>query len=670
MEGALLDGKAIERIERHSEFVRVHVAGGGFELCRCQDAQDPWCAGPLRLQPLPGQEADEAALTRRLAEVRALPAATTAPALAPPGAGAVQDDGQGVIAHWLGRLDGGAAALGLIPALLALAGLCFGLLATRDHPAARRGVGWVAALTIAAPLLGRSLLGPDSVPSEVIAHLHESNARDTAALLTERYAMHHPAWLLTSAERGIHGIVAANRLLWALGVAAMVVWMRCLLPNWRLAVLVVALVAGTGFNVALRNAELETPEIWVAICAGAAAFAVADDVRRRPWTRWLATAYLPSLVTMVDRRHETVLIVAAALLVLALRQLRRRDAVRSWLDAKVARALDVATRPASLLVFTAVVVVQGLLQSQLAELAEPIGVALNSHLSTETIAASSWMGILPSVLPTDLTFVFLLLNLASWSNLLLAALVLCGVYQTVSRRRDWLWLLLTVATVYKIYRAAGHAFPFEVVRYLATLAPLLAAFAALGVDWGWPRLQALTPTPGQRRVALAAIGLTALVDARYGALNASMGDWLTLQGPVGDQQIAFHVMTGALDRYPDCAIVTRNTIETNTLGEVEMEELIVFGAGWDRVTTIASVAEIPRVLGALSPPARCAMVLDGLDCRCAGGEGCHELGEGPPLIGRAPTAIAYRHGHWGRPMDDVSPFTLRRLRADLDPTQR
>ena len=683
--GARLDGKQIVRVEQHREYIRVHLEDGGFELGSCPEPTDPWCAGDLRLQPLPNQPADEAMLVRRLAELRARPAVATpttlAPTtLAPAGSGAETDaDGEG-LRWWLQRWAATSHAPSLMPVLLALLGLWFALLATRDAPAARRGLMVVAAMTVAAPVLGHSWLGPASVGTASIAQLHESSARETAHLLVGTYANDQPAWLLTGADHGIHGIVAANRLLWAIGVAAMVVWMRVLLANWGLAIGVVALAVMGSFNLALMNAELETPEIWIAICAGAAAFALAADARRAPALRWLAALYLPLLTTLVDRRRETLLLVAAALLALAWQQLRRSPAWRGRIDRVLQPAVALALHPVALWTFAAAVVAQGLLQRELTELAVhtgnglDIGAAGNGAAGNGTagngaagsgVSHTSWIGILPAMLPTDLSFVFALLNLAAWSNLLLPVLVLCGGVAIMRERRDWLWLLVTTATVYKVYRSAGHAFPFEVVRYLSTLAPFLAAFAALGLRWAWPRFQALTPTPGARRLALLAVGLAAILDARYGALDAKMGQWLEFGGPQGDQQASFLAMASALHDNPDCAIVTRSTRSSNAEGVVLQEGLIVFGDRWREVTAISAPEELPRTLAARTPAARCALVLDGLDCRGIGSEGCAELGEGPALATYPTSTITYRHAHWGRPVDDLSPFTLRKLRAEL-----
>ncbi len=669
-EGALLDGKPIARIERHREYIRVHVEGGGFELGRCRDPADPWCDGNLRVQPMPDQPADEAALTRRLDELRARPRIAMHEALDDAGAGAGADaDGTGLW-WWLQRLVATSGLSRLLPTLLALVGLWLGWLATREHPEARRGVWALALMTLAAPILGRTLLGPDSVATLRIAHLHESNASDTAALLVQAYAEDQPAWQLTSAVRGIHGIVAANRLLWVLGVLAIWVWVRSLLPSGRMAWLVVGLVAGNGFNAALRNSELETPEIWLAVCAGVAAFVVADDARLRAATRWGAAAYLPSLLLLVDRRRETLLLVIAALLSLAARQLRRRPDIAPRLDAAWQRGVAVALRPATLVLFGLLVVAQGLWARELAEACQPLGHALGDHVHVGGVSPSSWISLLPALSPTDVSFVFVLLNLATWSNLLLAILVAYGAIAIVRQRHDWIWLLVTVATVYKLYRAAGHAFPFEVVRYLATLAPFWAAIAALGVTWAWPRLQSATPTPGARRLALLAIALAAILDARYGALDANMGPWLGTRGPVGDQQTSFWAMAQAVETNPDCAVITRSTTETDAEGVVIAEELVVVGQPWATVTRVATEAELPRAVASLSPPPRCTLVLDGLDCRCAGSEGCASLGEGPILATSVPTMVAYRHDHWGRALDDVRPFTVRRLRQDLDPTRR
>ncbi len=64
--GATLDGERVERLETHEEFVRVRFGSGGFEIVACRPADDQaWCEKGLRIQPLPGAEANEEALRHR-----------------------------------------------------------------------------------------------------------------------------------------------------------------------------------------------------------------------------------------------------------------------------------------------------------------------------------------------------------------------------------------------------------------------------------------------------------------------------------------------------------------------------------------------------------------------------------------------------------------------------
>lgn len=641
VEGATLSGQRVQRVETHQEFVRVHFAEGGFEVVRCRAADDPWCAAGMRIQPLPGADADEQALRARLDELAAVRPPAAALAAAPS-----RDSDAATAVSALSQMRGALPWEAVLALILALGCLACGWLAVGSDPGARVGMAVTTALALAAPLLGRTLLGESSVAATLVNRIHEASTLDTVTLIVAPYVFREPAWLLTDATRGAAGVFAANRLLWLVAVAATTTWLRRLLGAWPPTLLVAALIFTGGVTLPSLSAETQTTLAWVLICGGAAAFTVADDPARRPATRIAAVALIGALGAVVDRRRELMLLVAMAYVALAASAVLRSPRWRPPLLHAAKRAVGVAGRPGFLAVYAALALVHGATILDIKN-------AFASNL--EAVAAAA-------LLPTDVGFLLLPGDLLLTHGVLLAALVVLGAGVACVRERRWLWWVVAVASLYKVYRSLGHAYVFELQRYIATLAPLVAVIAALG----WQELRRwmdrLAPSGPRRRVAWLLVTLTAVVDGAYANESDVFGRWPISATITADSQVEFRGLALAVARYPDCAIVTRSTV-TVEAGFADQQQLVVFGANWRLPTTVDDEAALGPALAALQPAPTCALVFDGLACRAAGKAGCDHLAEGSPVDDFPTSEAAYRHPHFGVATPNGRGFTLRPLAA-------
>ncbi len=562
------------------------------------------------------------------------------------------------------RLRGVATWEAAFAILLAALALWLGWLAVGEDAGARKGFAVTAALVVAAPILGRTLFGEASVGLSGLTRIHEANTHDTVQLLVAPYVFRSPAWLLTDATRGVAGVVAANRLLWLIGFAGTATWMRRSLGSWAAAGIVTALGFTGGVTLATYSGENETALAWCVELAGIAAFAVADDPRRARSTRMLAVVELLALPAVSIRRTELALLVGVALVALLVRAALRHPEHGPRLRTFGRRLASALLRPVPLALYCLLIVWHGTNIADLQDDVYALAVRVfGDFAATHRVMVTS----LFAQSPTDLSWVLLPQDAAETRGLLFGGLLAWGAWRGVRGGGAGLWLVLGLASLYKVYRHAGHGFDFEMQRYLATVEPLLVASVALGVPSAWARFDGWTRDKPYRHAALAALALLALLDDRYARADDSLGKFPRTSGIVADSQSEFRALAATLAQFPDCAFVTRNVEEVDPEGRVLRGNLIVFGAAWRLPVELNDEAALPSTLAALEPAPRCALVFDGIECGTNGGEPCDRLGESQVLWDAPRMGKTYRHRHWGTTMPTMAPFTVRPLARRLRP---
>lgn len=661
-EGAALAGERVTRVETHEEFVRIHTEKGGFELIACRQPDDPWCAQGVRIQPLPGAEADEAWLRGRLDEIRAHKVDVQAP-VAPIGTGRGPDDAAAMVQH----LRGVWAWEAVYAIVLALLGMLVALRATAGDPRVQRWVWATVGLAAIAPLLGRTILGEQTVHMQTVFRMHEGNALTAATTLVAPYVFESQGWLLTDATAGVAGTVAANRLLGAIAVLGTFTWLLALLRSLPWAVFATFLAFKGTMAWSIMTSETHTPVIWVAMLPTVAAVALHRRADSRPWERAVAWLFVLLLPPIFGRRQEVGLLWAVAALMMATAPHGPAHALaqRWW-----RRAVDLARaqRPNAarwIFVWLLLGIANGwwygdLQTESFAALQKLIGAETAEVLHHPLVAGLSLQ-------PFDLSFVFLPGDAVSAFGLLGCALLLWGIARSFVDERGWLLLSLAVLGMYKVFRYMGHGFHYEMQRYIATLVPIYGAFIALGLRDGLRRSEPLLAATPQRRLAIGSVLLIALLDPRYAGDSRGTDMWPRLGLQQTDLQAEFVGMLTAVGRYPDCAIVTRNTDEVDADGVPTRQSWIVFGAPWPLPHQVRDEAEIPAVLQGLRPAPSCALVFDGLECRAAHGTGCDGIAEGD-VVDSYPSAVEpYRHMHWGKSNWTTRPHTVRALARRLRP---
>ncbi|MCB9740426.1 MAG: hypothetical protein H6747_14280 [Deltaproteobacteria bacterium] len=660
--GASLAGERVTKVESHEEFVRIHTERGGFELVACLQPDDPWCAQGVRIQPLPGAKADEAWLRGRLDEIRAHKVDAQAP-VAPIGVQRGPDDAAAMMDHLRGVWPWEA----VYAIVLALLGIVVALRASAGDPRVRRWVWATAGLAAATPLLGRTLLGEQTVQLQSVMRMHEGNALTAATTLVAPYVFESQGWLLTDATGGVAGIVAANRLLSSVALLGTFTWLLALLRSLPWAVFATLLAFKGSMAWSIMTSETHTPVIWVAMLPTVAAVALhrrADSLRWERSVAWLFVALLPPVF---GRRQEVGLLWAVALWMMATAPHGPAHALaqRWW-----RRAVDFARaqRPNAarwLFVWLLLGTVNGGLFGHMqsgafAALQRLVGEETAEALHHPLLASLSLQ-------PFDLSFVFLPGDAASAFGLLGCGLLLWGIVRSFVDGRGWLLLGLAVLAMYKVFRFMGHGFHYEMQRYIATLVPVCGALIAVGLRDALLRGEPLLAATRHRRLAVGSVVLLALLDPRYAGDSRGTRTWPRPGLQQGDLQSEFVAMSTAVGRYPECAIVTRNTDEVDGDGVPTRQSWIVFGAPWPSPHQLRDEAEIPAALAGLQPAPRCALVFDGLECRAADGVGCDGIAEGDVVDRYSSDVEPYRHLHWGKSNWTARPHTLRSLARRLRP---
>ena len=681
-EGAALGGTTVVGVEGHAEFVRVKTArGGGFEVVACKGAADAWCRGGLRLQPLPQATIDEAWLQARLPELAAIDAAVTleskpsgggpAPSAGAPSgplreaatplqrsteaetSGAETSGAETSLAETSGAPAGrGPGATIAHPAddsawpraLWALAlpcalllGLCVGWRLTSEAPHLRGYVQLGAAWCVLAPLLGRSLLGAQSVDLAHVNLLHEGWTLDMARALTEPWTVGSPTWLLLGPGEGIAGTVAANRLLYVLVALLLMALLEGDGHSRKRALAIAALALLAPAAWATVHSETDVPAMLLRWLLGAVGLCAAlRPTLGRLW-RVAGLVLIAALTVGIARRQEYYGLAAAALVygggAVALPQ-----AARTWIATSAGRLWAGALALPALL------------------LAALLWLGSSLRLSGLRFEVNGLLAALP-IWPTWLRAP---LDIADTAPALLVGLVGLGALAVAARpseRRLLPWLAVACAQ-YNLYLRVGHADAMELQRYLVNLTPALALVA--GVGWRW--LDDLTADwraerPQRARAMALGLWVCALVDGRIGDNDHPYGPSLLRSPLQNDVQVEARLVARHLQASPDCVFVMRGATALRGPCQLGPTELVVLGAGLGGPRPCADdPAALQATLARLDRPPRCLRTVRGVDCALTGMADCDDLGEGPPLESIVLRSRAYRADHFG--CNDRATLTL------------
>lgn len=667
--GAKIDDQVIVAVDAHAEFVRIRFARGGFEIVACGAKPDQWCAQGLRIQPLPDMEASDAFFTARLAELRRHDD-VDASALTQ-----ARRRNQPI------RLPAEVARVAVAPEPIrvALALLLTLLLALRltKGKATRRWIWLIAAIVVALPLLGRSMLGvtfagPDGVAISSISLVHEGNEARVAELWTAPYSFADPAWLLTSAHKGFRGRVAANRLLHLLAVVLVLAWLRALAGiaaprRWWMSLWVAGLFAFAAPMWVTASGETWAPALTVTILfGGIGVVAAGDDSLRKPW-RWLGIMLIPLLATLTERRIEVWLVAAAAMAV-SVARLRWTAAQRQAMAERIWARISVALRAekdqgARLVgVCLAAFVVIGLVEALPVDgagintVAETVAAKLAIWADLETPSPLQVLGI-RALSPANWAWLLMPIDLAIAFPMAWIALLLVAFVTVIRRDHSWLWLLVVVLSLFKVFRVAGHGHPYEMTRYLTGLAGPMAFLLGLGAL----RLEQWLDQPGRdigtRRLALTAFAIATLIDGSYRSQMHVYGKWLRRAPLEFAEQIDARFVGRAVERWPACLLVTRLPFEVDKDQNVSREGFVLFGGLWhgpQRLTpqgaeTVVPMSALAQAIETFEPKPACVLALAALDCNLVGSAGCDALADAgePALTALSQPMKAYRHPHWG-----------------------
>lgn len=648
--GGTVGGEEVTAFQAHAEFVRVTTQAHAFEIVRCMDSiLDPWCKAGARIQPAPGAAADEDWLRARLAEVVALRADAAAAewsevvsTLAPPcgvvGAEPPADE-RAQAARTHATLQ--AATLRILALLLA-ALLAWRLAGADRH---RRALVLAAvALAVALPVLGRTVVGADSLEVQQVDLLHEGWQHRCVEQLTAPWPSASPPALLLGAGSGLPGRAVANLLLQSLVCVLLFGVLTFAGVAARRGLALTALAAFAPMNWHAMHSETEIVEGQVLWLLGAVGVVAASrDAWPRLW-RVLGLVLLGLLATFVGRRSE---LLGAAAIGAAVGgwTLLVAPPTRARITAAAVAAGGTLLRRAPWPVWVVVVVL-------------PSIVWLPSDLPLPATALyGAW--------PLRLQALRLPLDLAHGAPLLLTIVAVAGVLAVVRRGHNVAprWLVAMTLGQYCAYVVVGHGDVFELQRYCALLLP---ALAWIGAD-GWRWLDDATATwraasPARRNVWLAALLLLALADGRLGDRDGALDDWGTRRPLQRNPQVEARFLHQRLAAEPDCVFVTFGAVDADTNGWVTVHELLVFGATMGAPLRVSPTPDaLHAALALLDPPPRCLRAYRGLDCALLGVPSCEELGRGPALSRFDAPSRPFRAGHFGRLATTELQFDVRDL---------
>lgn len=554
----------------------------------------------------------------------------------------------------------------------------------RALPRLRRPIVVLVLLFGLAPVLGRTVLGPESVNPRHMNFLHEDITFGVLDRITQPWSSSQQSrWMVgtSTLDRGFAGQVAANRLLHGLTLATLLVLLRGFFASWWPALWVVALGGLGALPLSVASSETWTPVIWLASSLAAVGLVTARHAQLAKWSRVLGAVLVMLLGGWLSSRKELallwVLTACAAWWPLLVSE-ARRERLSTW-------AAGVLRRPTRApLVALLLLVLLAVIQGRFFPFATP-GLADSIHAQTGVEIPHLWLRAALAALPTDVSFLLLPSTLATTTPLAFVVLLLVGCWHIATRRAGGLWLLVGVGTIFKVYWAIGHGYHFEVQRYLSNLLVPLLCIAALGLHGLIPVISALRADSRYWRGVLAVCVLLSLVDARYGMVAPSWSAWPSSVSVDRNHQRNARFLASAAQRWPSCAFVTRADDSVGAASRVTRESLVIWGAKWPvlrvQPTTTAGHtkapasgqaaardAELSAALTSLSPQPPCVLALTSLACALYGSAGCGALGEGAPLHEERHRNRPYRHAHFGVAEGAWLTFAVHPLRRGLRPS--
>lgn len=226
-----------------------------------------------------------------------------------------------------------------------------------------------------------------------------------------------------------------------------------------------------------------------------------------------------------------------------------------------------------------------------------------------------------------------------------------GVVHGFRNLRRFFFLPISLLVLYRTYVSSSHGVFYELFRYLTMLSPLAVFFAL----FGWREIAHLAKRVGWvrwRGAALAlVIALAAMGPAPGSRDSFRVGDYLRDADArqillTRDLQIEARWMLDLVDRYPECAFVTRTSNPPHERHD-RRHHYLLFGRPLDGEVALSrfptDAAEVTARYTDLHRPIRCIRIYRGLDCDHESTAGCEaEIGSRAPLEEAETAALPYR----------------------------
>jgi hypothetical protein len=607
----------LERLSRHPEYVRMVWRDGdttlGMEIVPALGPEDPWTAGPYRVQPAPGARAHpealgalRAELARRASEPGHRPFVSQARAPTGPEDALSTPTSRGEApypprgAPWLLLL----AVLGVGGALGALSGH----LGRSTPPGEVRDPreGRVAAMgAVAAALGGLAVLvtlDPGTIDPLWISILHEGNTEHVIRSLWG--AGHHGPLqdALRWAADGLTGsgdllpirvIVLVNLSLAVANSVALVIAGRLILGGWLPALAIGAAVAMSPLFVNAATSELPA-QLLFTLCL--AMFAALVGLER---ARWLSLGALVCLVLALGLTRAEWGLAGGLVLTAAV--------AAPWLENRWHR---------------------GGWKVSLAVMAVAAAVFLGAPSLLEGERAT-YLGV--GLTPFDGAILGLPVVVVVGAGAGLVALAGLG-FVALLRRPVWLGVPLALVLLARMYGEASHRAeaPYEALRYAQFLLPLVAILALVG----WREVAMESPglalAPRVRMPVMAGLAVLLFLPVGEPLARAVFPDHHLGLGPEAlydaplerDQQLEARALLRLAEEPSPCVAVAVSARDPKPTDPI---------AGWDYVFfggPVAAPLTVERDVARLSAHAadlgsgRCVRFISGLDCHVEGYPGC------------------------------------------------
>ncbi len=596
----------LEQVQRHPEYVRTRWRSGDLthriEIVPRLDEDDPWSAGPYRVQPAPGAKADNAVLS---AMRRHLITLSSEPDHAPfVGLAREPTSPEDALELPTSRGDKPYPPAGAPWLLVVLfAGLALALIAwirSLDSGAPERTLATRGSIAVLLTGLGVGLtLDPQTLDPGWITLLHEGNTEHVIRALWGS-GHHGPLW--DAARWGLSSvggyeellpirvIVTLNLLLAAMNVVAIILAARLVTGRWWAALLVGLTVSTSPLFINSALSELSSQLILtIGLAMGAA---IASLGRERAWAT-IALVLLTASLGLVRAEWALAggLITLAAL---AVPWFEGRTVEPRWLAPALAVVLGIAAW------WGAPMILEG-------ERATYLGQGLN---------------------PTDWGPLVAPLVYAMGMGLGLVGLMIIGAGRLLTLGR-WVGVPLALVVLTRMYTEASHRgqAPYETLRYAQLMLPLVVACGLVG----WRVLLAEVTWTGTRRSALiGAVVVLHLAPLGEPLARAVFPHHHLASSPLygapldRDQQREARALIALIEETSDCAAVAVSARDPKPTDPIEGWDYVFFGG------PIAGPLTAERDPERLSThlknlgSARCARFFSGLDCHVETYEGCEQ----------------------------------------------